>query len=60
MKKLVLAVAMTALASTAMAGSLADPVIEAPVIIEEAASSSSGALLPLILLVVIAAAVSAN
>lgn len=58
MKKLVLAAALTAAASTGFAGSLADPVIEAPVIIEEAAGSSTGVLLPLVLLVLVAAAVA--
>ena len=58
MKKLVLAAAMTAAASTAFAGSLAEPVIEAPVIVEEAQGSSSGILLPLILLVLVGAAVA--
>jgi len=60
MKKLVLAAALTAAASTAYAGSLADPVIEAPVIVEEAAGSSSGILIPLILLALVAAAVAAD
>ena len=50
MKKLVLAAALAAAASTATAGSLADPIIEAPVIVEDARSSSSGIVLPLILL----------
>lgn len=58
MKKLVLAAALSAAASTAFAGSLADPVIEAPVIIQEATGSSSGMLLPLLLLVVVAVAVA--
>ena len=49
MKKLVLAAALTAAAATAHAGSLADPVIEAPVIVEEATGSSGGVLLPLLL-----------
>jgi hypothetical protein len=60
MKKLVLAAALTAAASTAYAGSLADPVIEAPVIVEEATGSSSGILIPLILLAVVAAAVASD
>lgn len=60
MKKLVLAAALTGAASTAMAGSLAEPVIEAPVIVEETTSSSSGILLPLLLLVLVAAAVAAD
>lgn len=60
MKKFVLAAAMTAAASTAFAGSYADPIIEAPVIVEEASSSSGGVLLPLFLLVLVAAAVAAD
>ena len=58
MKKLVLAAALTAVATTSFAGSYSEPVIEAPVIIEEAGSSSTGALLPLILLALVAAAVT--
>lgn len=58
MKKLVLAAALSAAASTAFAGSLADPIIEAPVIIEEASSSSAGVLLPLVLLALVALAVA--
>jgi hypothetical protein len=59
MKKLALAVALTAAASTAFAGSMADPVIEAPVVVEEAAAGSSagGIWIPLLLLAVVAAAV---
>ena len=60
MKKLVLAAALTAAASTAYAGSLADPVIEAPVIVEEATGSSSGILIPLLLLALVAAAVASD
>ena len=60
MKKLVLAAALTGAASTAMAGNLAEPVVEAPVIVEETTSSSSGIWLPLILLVLVAAAVAGN
>jgi len=58
MKKLVLAAAFTAAASTAFAGAPADPIIEAPVIVEEAASSSGGIILPLLLLIIVAAAVA--
>ena len=58
MKKLVLAVALTAAASTAFAGAPADPIIEAPVVVEEATSSSAGILLPLMLLAVVLAATS--
>lgn len=60
MKKLVLAAALSAAASTAFAGSLADPVIEAPVIVEEATGSSGGIVLPLILLALVAAAVASD
>jgi hypothetical protein len=58
MKKLVLAAALTAVATTSFAGSYSEAVIEAPVITEEAASSSTGALLPLILFALVAAAVA--
>ena len=57
MKKLVLAAALTAVATTSFAGSYSEPVIEAPVIIEEAGSSANGGLLPLFLLALVAAAV---
>ena len=60
MKKIVLAATLTAAASTAYAGNLAEPVVEAPVIVETTESSSSGIMLPLILLVLVAAAVAAN
>ncbi len=56
MKKLVLAAALTAAASTAFAGSLEEPVVEAPVVVEEANGSSVGILLPIILLAIVAAA----
>ncbi|KIN74398.1 hypothetical protein [Sulfitobacter guttiformis] len=58
MKKLVLAAAMSVAASSAFAGSLADPIIEAPVIVEEASSSSAGILVPLLLVVLVAAALA--
>ena len=51
MKKLVLAAALSAAASTAFAGNLSEPVVEAPVIVEETQSSSSGILLPLMVFV---------
>ena len=60
MKKLVLAAALTAAASTAFAGSLAEPVIEAPVIVEETGSSVSGIWLLIALLVLVGAAIAAN
>jgi len=60
MKKLVLAAALTGAASTAFAGNLSEPVVEAPVIIEETTGSSSGIMLPLLLLVLVAAAVAAG
>ena len=58
MKIFVLAAALTAAASTAFAGAPADPVIEAPVIVEEANNSSGGIILPLLVLIAVAAAVS--
>ena len=58
MKKLVLAAAFTAAASTAFAGNVSDPVIEAPLIVEEATGSSSGIILPLLVLLLVAAAVA--
>ncbi|WP_299030799.1 hypothetical protein [uncultured Sulfitobacter sp.] len=42
MKYTLSALAFAALATSAQAGSLSDPIIEAPIIIEEASSSSSG------------------
>lgn len=60
MKKLVLAAALTAAASTAFAGNLSEPVVEAPVIVEEATGTSQGIILPLVLLVLVAAAVASN
>jgi len=59
MKKLALAAALSVAATTAYAGSLADPVIEAPVIVEETAGSSAGGIaIPLLLLAVLAVAAS--
>lgn len=62
MKKLVLAAALSAAASTAFAGSYAEPVIEAPVIVEEtaASSSSAGVWVPLVLLAIVAAVIAAD
>lgn len=56
MKKLVLAAAFAGAASAGYAGTIADPVIEAPVVVEEAAGSSAGVVVPLILLAVLIAA----
>jgi hypothetical protein len=60
MKKLVLAAVLSAAASSAFAGNLSEPVVEAPVIVEETRGSSSGILLPLILLVLVGAAVASS
>jgi hypothetical protein len=62
MKKLVLAAALSAAASTAFAGSYAEPVIEAPVVVEEtnASSSAAGVWVPLVLLAIVAAVVIAD
>lgn len=58
MKKLVLAAAFTAAASTAFAGAPAEPIVEAPVIVDEATSSSGGIVLPLLILIAVAAVVA--
>lgn len=62
MKKLVLAAAFSAAASTGFAGTIAEPVIEAPVIVEETNASSSAAAVwvPLALLAIVAAVVIAD
>jgi len=46
-------VAFTGISQSAVAGSLADPVIEAPLIVEDATSSSSGASLVLALAILL-------
>ena len=58
MKKLILAAALSTAATTGFAGSVADPIIEAPVVVDETNGSSGGVVLPLILLAVILAAVA--
>ncbi|WP_454273028.1 hypothetical protein [Roseovarius sp. MBR-154] len=60
MKKLVLATALSAAASTGFAGTLAEPVIEAPVIVEETNNGSSAAAVwvPLVLLAIVAAVIA--
>ena len=62
MKKLVIAAALSAAASTGFAGNLSEPVIEAPVIVEETNASSSAAAVwvPLVILAIVAAAVAAD
>ena len=60
MKKLVLAAALTAAASTAHAGSLAEPIVEPPVLVAETTGSSTGIWVPLILLVIVAAALASD
>jgi hypothetical protein len=57
MKKLVLAAAFVGAASAGYAGTIEEPIIEAPVVIEEASGSSAGVVLPLVLLAVLVAAV---
>ncbi|MEM1236989.1 MAG: hypothetical protein AAGI10_08470 [Pseudomonadota bacterium] len=60
MKKLVLAAALTGVASFASAGSMEEPVMEPEVVIEEVeedtGSSSNGLIVPLLVLALIAAA----
>ncbi|MBE0453741.1 hypothetical protein [Roseovarius autotrophicus] len=62
MKKFALAAALSVAASTGYAGTLAEPVIEAPVIVEETSASSSAAAVwvPLLLLAIVAAVVIAD
>lgn len=62
MKKLALAAALSLAATTGFAGTLADPVIEAPVIVEETNASSSAAAVwvPLLILAIVAAAIAAD
>lgn len=56
MKKLALAAALSLAATSAFAGGLEVPVIEAPVIVEETTSTSPMIIVPLLLLAVLAAA----
>ena len=61
MKKIALAAALSVAATSAFAGGMAQPVMEAPIVMAPAAttsSSASGIVVPLLLLLVIAAAVS--
>ncbi|MGJ8598123.1 hypothetical protein [Sulfitobacter sp.] len=55
MKSILTVAAFVAFATTATAGSLADPVIELPIVVQDASSSSSGtttvALLALLLMI---------
>ena len=62
MKKIALAVAITAVVATAaFAGGMDAPVMEmAPMMEETSASSAGGLLVPLILLLLVAAAVASN
>jgi len=62
MKKLVLAAALSAAASTGFAGNMEEPIMEAPIIVEEtsASSSAAGIWIPLVLLAVVAAVVIAD
>ena len=55
MKKLVLAAVLSEAASTAFAGSMEEPMMEMPVIVEETGSSAGGIVLPLLLIAVLAA-----
>ncbi|MEM6728377.1 MAG: hypothetical protein AAF618_07745 [Pseudomonadota bacterium] len=62
MKKLVLAAALTGVATFASAGTIEAPIMEPTVVIEtveEEAGTSNGILLPLIIIALIAAAASA-
>ena len=60
MKKLVLAAALSGVATFATAGNLEEPMMEPVVVIDtvEEASSSAGLIIPLVLIALIAAAAS--
>ncbi|MEM0934653.1 MAG: hypothetical protein AAF646_03640 [Pseudomonadota bacterium] len=59
MKKVALAVALSAAASTAFAGGLDEPIVEPEIIVEE--TGTAGAILvPLLVLILIGAAVAAS
>ncbi|MBT8456522.1 MAG: hypothetical protein HKO95_04140 [Rhodobacteraceae bacterium] len=59
MKKIILAAALSAAASTAFAGNMAEPVMEPEVMVEEQSSSSAGDIwVPLLVIAVIVAAAS--
>ena len=59
MKKLALATAFAAAASTASAGNL-EPVVEEVVVVEEAGSSASNVWVPLLLIALVAIGVAAD
>lgn len=60
MKEFVLAVAIAAMSTSAAAGNVEEPVMEAPMIVEQTAASSSaaGIWIPLVLLAIVAAMVA--
>lgn len=63
MKKIALAAALSLAATSAFAGKygkMAEPVVEAPVVVEATKSSSGGVIVPLMLLLIVAAAVAAK
>ena len=60
MKKIALAVALSVTASTAFAGGMAEPVMEAEVVAAATSSSSGGVIIPLLLLLIVAAAVAGS
>ena len=58
MKKVALAVALSAAASTAFAGNLEEPVIEPAIVVEET-GTAGGWIVPVMLLVLVGAAIAA-
>ncbi|SFR00339.1 hypothetical protein [Poseidonocella sedimentorum] len=62
MKKIAIAAAFSVAATGAFAGSMEEPMMEAPVIVEEVeeSSTSNGIIVPLILVALVAAAVAAD
>ena len=51
MKKLALAALIATVGTAAMAGTLADPIIEPEIIVEHSTSSAAGIIIPILLLV---------
>ncbi|MFK7939620.1 MAG: hypothetical protein AB8B82_09585 [Roseovarius sp.] len=62
MKKIALAAAFAVASTSAFAGTMEEPIMEAPVIVQETAASSSanGIWIPLVLLAIVAAVVVAD
>lgn len=61
MRKFLVGAAVVAVtANAAMAGGMAEPIMEADPVVEQASSSNAGIIIPLLLLLIIAVAVSSG